>query len=137
MKLVVDTNRIIAAVIRDGIFRKIITHSEIEFITVGFSKREVEKHKDEILKKAGITEKDLELVLKRLSDKLVILDDLIIKSYLKKAEEIMIDIDKDDVVFIAAALATKAVIWSDDVHFKKQNRIKVITTKELVEKLGF
>lgn len=137
MKIVVDSNRIFAAVIRNGISRKIITHADVQFFTVGFGKKEVEKHKDEILRKAHISEFGLELILNRLSDKLKVLNDEIIKSYLKEAEVIMEKIDKDDVVFIAAALATNSTIWSDDAHFKKQNKVEVLTTKELVEKLGF
>jgi len=137
MKIVVDTNRIFAAIIKNGISRRMITHGDAEFITVGFSKKEVENHKAEILKKAKISDLGLDIILKRISRKLVILDDLIIKSYLSQAEEIMMEIDKDDVVFIAAALATKAVIWSDDAHFKKQKKAKVVTTKELIEKLDF
>jgi predicted nucleic acid-binding protein len=137
MKIVVDTNRIFAAIVKDGISRRMITHANAEFITVGFSKKEVENHKEEILGKAKISETGLDIILKRISRKLVILDDLIIISHLKEAEEIMMEIDKDDVVFIAAALATKAVIWSDDAHFKKQKKVEVLTTKELLEKLDF
>ncbi|HID40035.1 MAG TPA: hypothetical protein EYP36_11045, partial [Calditrichaeota bacterium] len=40
-----------------------------------------------------------------------------------------------DVQFIAAALATKSTIWSDDKHFKKQDEVKILTTKELIEML--
>ncbi len=43
----------------------------------------------------------------------------------------MSKIDKNDVVFIAAALALNCPIWSDDKHFKKQKEIKIFTTKEI------
>ena len=36
----------------------------------------------------------------------------------------MLHIDPGDVVFIAAALAAGADIWSDDPHFTKQKKIK-------------
>jgi len=135
MKLVVDTNRIIAALVRDGVSRKIITHFDGELITIGFSMEELGNHKKEILKKAKISETDLEMILNKLFSKMTVLDDKIIVRYMEEANEIMRDIDSDDVPFIAAALATKAPVWSDDKHFKKQNKIKVLTTKDLVEML--
>ena len=39
-------------------------------------------------------------------------------------------IDKEDVIFIATALAYNATIWSDDTDFQKQNKIKILTTKK-------
>ncbi|MFH1394042.1 MAG: PIN domain-containing protein [Candidatus Micrarchaeota archaeon] len=135
MRLVVDTNRIIAALVRDGVSRKIITHFDGELITIGFSIGELGDHKEEILKKAKISETDLEMILNKLFSKMTILEDKIIVLYMGEATDIMEDIDPADTPFIAAALATKAPIWSDDKHFKKQNQIEILNTKELVEML--
>ena len=60
----------------------------------------------------------------------VVRNDLILE-HKNKAKEIMGKIDKDDVIFIATALAKNAVIWSDDKHFQKQKEIKIFTTKEI------
>ena len=50
-----------------------------------------------------------------------------------KAKEIMEDIDKEDVVFIAAALSQEnSIIWSDDKHFEKQDKVLVLKTKDMV-----
>ena len=132
MRLVVDTNRIIAALVRDGVSRKIITHFDGELITVGFSMEELGKHKKEILRKANISETDLEMILDKLFSRLTVLDDRIIEKYLDEAKKTMEKIDSEDVIFIAAALATKSPIWSDDKHFKKQDKVEVLTTKELI-----
>jgi len=51
----------------------------------------------------------------------------------EEANKIMNKIDKDDVIFIACALAFDCSIWSDDKHFKKQKEIKVFTTKDILE----
>ena len=137
MKVVVDTNCIISAMIRDGISRRIITHSQTDLLAVDFSREEIEEHRSEITNKAKISDIEFDLVLGKLFQNLTILDMQIIKAHLKEAEDIMGNIDKDDVIFISAALATKSDIWSDDAHFKKQNKIKVLTTKELIKKLDF
>ncbi|MBN1169487.1 hypothetical protein JXA56_00530 [Candidatus Micrarchaeota archaeon] len=136
MKLVVDTNRIIAALVRDGGSRKIITHFDGELITIGFSMEELGNHKNEILKKAKISETDLEMILDKLFSKMTVLDDNVINRHMDDAQRIMGDIDSADTPLIAAALATKVPIWSDDKHFKKQYRVKILTTKELIEMLG-
>ncbi len=135
MRLVVDTNRIIAALIKDGLSRHIILHFEGELITIGFSKEELSEHKNEILKKAQISETEFEMIIEKLFSKLIVLDDQVITSTIKEAREIMEKIDPSEVPFIAAAIATQSKIWSDDKHFKKQNRIEVLNTKELIEKL--
>jgi len=137
MRLVVDTNRIVAALVKDGVSRKIILHFDGELITVGFGKKEIEAHRAEILEKAKISEVDFELIMDKLFQRIVVLDDTVVTAYLVEAEKAMDKIDKADTIFIAAALATKSMIWSDDTHFKKQKKIDVLTTKELMERLGF
>ena len=44
--------------------------------------------------------------------------------------------DKKDWPFMALAMAKSTAIWSNDKAFKKQGRIKIFTTQELVELLG-
>ncbi len=135
MRLVVDTNRIIAALVKDSVSRRIILHFDGELITIAFSKEELGDHMDEILKKAKISESELDMILEKLISKIVIIDDRIIESHMEEAKELMEKTDPSDVPFIAAALATSSPIWSDDKHFKKQDKIRVITTKELIEVL--
>lgn len=135
MRLVVDTNCIIAALVKDSISRRIILHFDGELITIAFSKEELRDHLDEILKKAKISESELDMILEKLISKIVIIDDRIIESHMEEAKELMEKTDPSDVPFIATALATSSPIWSDDKHFKKQDKILVITTKELIEVL--
>lgn len=61
--------------------------------------------------------------------------DIIIK-FRKEALDIIGEIDPDDAQFVATALAFNAVIWSDDKHFQQQNKIKVLTTKDIVDFTG-
>ncbi|MCL4379198.1 MAG: PIN domain-containing protein [Candidatus Marsarchaeota archaeon] len=133
MRLVIDTNRIIAALIRDSTTRRIIISSGIRFITIGLSLEEIGKYKEEILEKTGNSEKELNHVLSLLLEKIEIVDDVVIKNKMTQAKEIMDKIDKDDTKFIALALATENNgIWSDDRHFRMQKTIPLFTTKILV-----
>lgn len=132
MRLIVDTNRVIAALIKNSISRRIIMEINTELMVIPFMEREVEKHKPLIMQKTGMNEFELELLTEMLNAKMIVLSEEMIKPYITAAEEIMDKIDPDDTFFIAAALATGADIWSDDEHFQKQNKIKVWKTKDLI-----
>jgi len=125
MKLIVDTNRIIAALIKDSASRKIILSDKIQLLTVGITKSEVEKNKQEILKKANLTEEQFNFLLSLLFSKILVVSDVVIENKMDDAKEIMDNIDPSDTPFIALALAVENDgIWSDDEHFNKQNRIR-------------
>lgn len=132
MKLIVNTNRIIAAIIKDSYSRKILLSLAAELIMINLSHQEIEKHKSEIKEKSNLTDNELDYLLIKFKEKLMLLDDGVIQKYMLEAKGIMEKIDANDVPFIAAALATDSDIWSDDLHFQRQKRIKIWRTKDLV-----
>lgn len=134
MRLIVDTNRIIAALIKNSASRKILLSAEAGFLTVGLTSQEISEHKSEILSKAGITEKELEKLFSLIFSKVLVVDDVAIKSKFDEATGIMDKIDPADTPFIALALAVdNEGIWSDDKHFERQNKIRIWKTKELLK----
>ena len=133
MRLIVDTNRIIAALVKNSMSRKIISHIDAELITINFFEGEIQKHKKMLLSKSGLNEAEFSILLEKLKDRMIILDDGFIQNKIREAAIIMDKIDPDDTPFVAAALASKADIWSDDAHFEKQRRIKVHKTRDLVK----
>ena len=135
MKLIVNTNRIIAALVKESISRKIINHLNAELITINFSQEEIDEHKKEIMDKSKLNEEQFNLILNKLKEKLILLEEKLILTKINKAKKIMDNIDPDDSYFIAAALATNSDIWSDDKHFEKQNEIKIWKTTDLIKKL--
>lgn len=133
MNLVVDTNRIIAALARDSASRKIILSEEFSLLTVGVSKEEIKEHKQELLDKAKLTEEHLDTILALLFSRILIVDNIVIERKMNEAKKIMGGIDPDDTPFAALALAVENEgIWSDDKHFEQQNRVRVWKTKELL-----
>ena len=135
MRLIVDTNRIIAALIRDSSSRRILLSPKFEFISIRFGEKEVYKYKEEIITKANISAVQFEKLINTFSSKLSTLDDSSIESYMAEAKEIMGKIDTNDTPFIAAALSKNCGIWSDDAHFQKQNKVKAWKTEELLKLL--
>ena len=132
MKLVVDTNRIIAALIKDGASRRILLKKNITFISPDITFAEIYKYEWEILEKADITHAEFDILLSLLFNRITILSKEEYFAFLKESETLIED--KGDVPFIAAAISQKAHgIWSDDRHFKKQTKIKIFSTREMLE----
>ena len=78
---------------------------------------ELEEHKEELIKKSKIGRVGFELILEQITRKCIFIEDGSLAGYWQKAKKIMDEIDPDDTPFIAAALAIKADIWSDDPSF--------------------
>ena len=134
MNIVIDTNKFISALMNDGISRKIILETKDILLFPEFSLLEIFNHYKEILDKSGLSEYELFLLLTQLLTKVTVVKTDQIIHYKKEADEIMRNIDIDDAIFIATALCFDCPIWSDDNHFKKQNRIKLITTEEMLKR---
>lgn len=132
MNVVVDTNIFVSALIKEGMTRDLIINSQHNLLFPEFEFIEIKRHKEEILKKSGLSEGEFEILLSKLLEYITIIKTIDVLDYKKQADEIMEKIDKDDVIFIATALAFNCQIWSDDVHFQKQKIVKVLTTKDMI-----
>ena len=132
--IAIDTNIIISALLKDGLKRHLLTNLKLNFVFPEYGLNEIYYYKDEILRKAKINEREFNILLLRLLKylRLVPLDILI--NFKEEADKIMGHIHKEDTVFIATALAFNCPVWSDDKHFKKQNKIKILTTKDILKK---
>jgi len=138
MKIVLDTNVLISALIRDSATRKLIIEMEDELVYPEDGIKEVRKYKDMIIERSGLGEKEFNSLLNLLLDYIELVPHNLIKNTLNEAEEIMLEIDEKDVIFIATALVFNgAIIWSDDKDFKKQDRILTKTTSEILESILF
>jgi predicted nucleic acid-binding protein len=128
VKIILDANVLFAALLSDGLTRKLILSLD-GLIAPEFLLEEFEKHRDYLKEKSGnprfdVSEREL---LRRIS--FIPTEDL--KPYKKEAIAIIGHIDIDDVAYIACALAHSCAIWSDDAHFRKQDIIPVFTTAQM------
>jgi len=79
-------------------------------------------------------ESELDQALSMLFSHIQIISDLVIESRIPEARDVMDSIDPDDTLFIAAALAVENNgIWSDDLHFQRQKKIRIFKTSHLIE----
>ncbi|MFO8015883.1 MAG: PIN domain-containing protein [Candidatus Woesearchaeota archaeon] len=133
MNIIIDSNILFSALIKDSITRKLIIEHKGFFLFPEFIFEEMEKHKDELLKKSGMDSEDFNSLLQLILTKVVIIPNETVKPYKEEAMKIVENIDPDDVIFAACALAYKeSILWSDDKRLKKQSTIKVLNTKEMI-----
>ena len=134
MILVIDSNILLASLIRDSTVRKIIVESGWEFYYPKMSFHEVRKYKDLVLEKSGMNEEEYTELLNHLLKHITLVPEEQIKGKIEEANEILGEIDPDDVVFLATAFSIdNANIWSDDAHFEKQDKVKVLKTEDMAK----
>ncbi len=115
--------------------RKLLFEIEEDLLTPDIVFVEIEKYKEELIEKSGLSWEELQtalhLILRRVS---VIADDQLV-AFQQEAWELVKEHSPEDVLFIACALAfEKSILWSDDKKLKRQNKIIVLNTQEIVEK---
>lgn len=136
MNVIIDSNSLFSALIKDSGTRRIILEYDGFFLFPSFIFVELQKHKAELLKKSGMQEEDFNMLLQLILKKVIIIPNEVLIPYKKEAFEIVKNIDPDDVLFVASALAyPNSIIWSNDGKLKKQSKIKVLNTKEIIKLL--
>ena len=134
MNLVIDTNIFIASLLRDGKIRELIVNSPFNLIIPEAIYEEIIEHKEELILKSRLDEEDFNTVSSLISKYVTIIPDTQTKTFKEKAKEIIGHIDKDDIPIIATSLKFNfCPIWTDDSDFKKQDKIKIFTTKEIID----
>ena len=134
MRIILDTNVLFSALIRDSLTRKIILEFKDKFLFPSYIFEELEEHKEEIRIKSKLEDYDFELVLSRLLERVEIVGSEKLEQYKEEAVEIAKKIDLDDSLFFACALAyPDSIIWSDDRALKRQIKIRIIDTLEMME----
>jgi predicted nucleic acid-binding protein len=134
MKLVIDSNRIMAGLIKDSQTRKIIFNEEFDFIAPDYVITEIEKYRQYLIEKSKLTDREFDITLLSILERIELIPSDVFIDHLELAEEIMKDIDIKDSPFLALGLAAKAGgIWSEDKDFDMQIKIKRFSTKELYE----
>lgn len=137
MRLVLDANRLFAALIKDSMARRILFHPSMEFITPDYILIELSNHKKEILKKSKLPGDKFDILFQSIFENIIIVPYEEIKPCYKRAMKIMENIDPDDAVFLALSFCShNDGIWTEDTHFGDQDAVKVWKTTELIKVLG-
>ena len=134
MNIILDSNVLFSALIKDSITRKLILEYDGCFLFPAYIFDEFEKHKQDLLEKMKMSGSDSENLLNLLLKKVLIVPNEKLLEYKETAMQIIGTIDVDDVLFFACALAyPNSIIWSDDKALKRQNQVVVLNTAEIKE----
>lgn len=132
MKLVVDTNRLMAGMLKTSLCREIIMHEALEFFAPDYLVTEIGKHRLYICEKAGLEEKNFNVLLYILLERVNLVPYEEFAHCIGDAIGIMNRVDVKDAPFIAVGIALNLEgIWTEDRHFYDQTAIRVYSTREL------
>ncbi|MEK6908970.1 MAG: PIN domain-containing protein [Nanoarchaeota archaeon] len=131
MKIVVDTNVLFSFFWKESITRKLIINLGNLLLSPKKAKEELNKYSREIIQKAKINQKEFDNLLVELESYINFIE---LKDYNDSIENVKNSIlDKEDYDFLALAYKNNYILWSNDLFLKRQELVKGITTKELLE----
>ena len=132
MNIVMDSNVLFSALISETATRNLILEYNGLFLMPEFVLEEIDEHIEELLEKSGMDRKDFMELLRFVLKKVLVVPNKVLFPYKEKALEIVKNIDIDDVLFFACALAQpNSVIWSDDKKLKSQMFVVILNTTEI------
>ena len=134
MLLVVDGNELFSAIIAKGKTLNLFFDRRLGRVSPKFILKEFREHKSEIMKKSGLNEGDIFSFLILLTPKIEFFKTEDFDEFLEEAKEI--SPDPDDTEYFALALKLNCAIWSEDKEFKRQSRVKIYSTSDLLKELG-
>jgi len=136
--LVVDANTVLSALLSGGktfdVFLANKRLKRFDFIAPEFMFFEIGRHFDEMLGRSKLSPEELARISNFLKGEIEFVPFEGFNEYADEAEKVAPH--AKDVQYFALALAFDCGIWSKEKAFKKQSRIKVFSTRELLELLS-
>ncbi len=132
MKLVIDANVVISALIADSKTRELIVTLDPDLLTPTFVHDEIENYEDLIVEKSGMDSERVTQFIDLLFQYIDVVPASEFYPAIEDADEAISDTDPDDVLYLACAIACEAAIWSDDSDFDEQELVEVYTTSDVI-----
>ena len=133
MRLVIDANVVISALIADSKTRELIVTLEADLLTPAFVYDEIENYEDLIVEKSGMEPDRVTQFIDLLFQYIEVVPADDFYPAIDRADEEIGDTDPDDVLYLACAIAFDAAIWSDDSDFDEQNIVEAYTTSDVID----
>lgn len=136
MGIIIDSNVLFSALIRNSMTRKMILEYGGKFLFPDYIFEELERHKEDLLQKSKMSKTDFDKLLELLLCKMERVPKEALLEFLEDALEMVKNIDQEDALFVACALAyPNSIIWSNDKKLKDVNGIVTMSTKEVFQLL--
>jgi predicted nucleic acid-binding protein len=133
MKLVIDANVVISALIADSKTRELIVTLEPELLTPAFVYDEIENYEELIVEKSGMEPDRVAQFIDLLFEYIEVVPADDFNPGIEAADRAIGDTDHDDVLYLACALVSDAAIWSDDSDFDEQNLVERYLTSDVID----
>jgi len=133
MKLVVDANVVISALIADSKTRELIVTLEPDLLTPEFVYDEIENYTELIVEKSGMTPDRVAQFIHLLFQYIEVVPAQEFYPHIEEAEAAIGETDPDDVLYVACALAEDAAVWSDDTDFDEQTHVETYSTSDVID----
>jgi len=131
IRIVIDTNILISALIKDdSTTSKIIKSDIFEIYYPEDGMVELEKYRDYIIKKRkkALQRKSFDYAISFLLESITVVPSPLYEDKIREAYEIMKDTDEKDTPFLALALKLQCPVWSNDNDLEKQDLVEVYKT---------
>ncbi len=136
MKILIDTNIIIAALIKNNKAREIILSKKFDFVSPEFVLEEVNKYKKYICNKAKISSEIFDLVMNSLFERITLVQKEEYDEFIEESREIM-ERDVKDIPYVACYLAMNCnYLWTNDLDFFGKKELKIISAKEILDMIN-
>jgi predicted nucleic acid-binding protein len=132
MKLVIDANVVISALIADSKTRELIVTLEPDLLTPAFVHDEIGNYEELIVTKSGMEPDRVTQFMDLLFQYIEVVPADDFYPAIERAKEAIDDTDPDDVLYLACAIANDAAIWSDDSDFDDQNLVETYSTNDVI-----
>ena len=132
MKLVIDANVVISALIADSKTRELIVTLEPDLLTPAFVHDEIENYVDLIVEKSGMNPDRVAQFIDLLFQYIDVVPASEFYPAIESADNAIGDTDPDDVLYLACAVANDAAIWSDDSDFDEQSMVETYSTSDVI-----
>jgi len=132
MKLVIDANVVISALIADSKTRELIVTLDPDLLTPAFVHDELENYGEVIVEKSGM---EPDRVAQFIDLLFQYVDEVPAEEFspaIERADSAIGDTDPDDVLYLACAIARDAAVWSDDTDFDEQNMVPTYSTSDVI-----
>jgi len=134
MRITVDANILFSCLIKDGMSRRVWMSPSINLYAPEFILQEFKKYAPLLLKKFGGRQEDFESIAEKLLGIVEFVPDGELIPFLPAANSLLQD--KKDLLYLACALREDTAIWSNDLGFKRQQRVAVKNTAEMIGEFG-
>lgn len=137
LRLIVDANVFVSALLKNSATRNLLLKEKnLLLFSPEFIKQEVTKYLPDFSKKLKIETTELKESIQDLFEvsNIIIVSSKEYEKFLAKA--LKASPDKKDTAYFALAMMLKCPMWSQDKALKKQNAVKVYSTKEVLELLS-